>query len=225
MAKTKSKLKTWQGQGQKSRGPVNRVPRLIDHGTSSMIKYASYGNGLNTDGLGNGATYRLYCPGASLGLTGPGPGLVANYSTAKFLPGTMAKWIPTVGTVTPGRIFVAWCDNPEINKNLYLAWFAYDSSPGSTTYSNYANLVRSIGDCRAYTVYNEAIFTMPTKMRRKVYDTNITIDSGTPVFDYDRCVQYGMWVCTDGGATGTGMGVFEFHDNVQAFDITAPNLT
>lgn len=204
----------------------------------AIINYHTLGEPLAAGSNGFGTYYRNWIPGLIApqvdGNPEPqlanatGPALVSYYSSARFLPGTRVRWEPSVSFNTSGRVFVAFTDNPEVAYQAIRAWQAYKASPTTQNYLVYAAKVKGMGSMVSFPVWQETDVAFPTRMRRKRFDTNATVDITSfeePSVDtLDRCCQTSMFVCFDGVSSPSenvvGLGSFWFHDKVDVEGIT-----
>lgn len=187
----------------------NKQPNIKQtSGTSSVVKYSALGQTLSSDVNGDVWYHRLYIPGFSGGLTQTvGPAVVGYYSTGKFQPGTTLRWEPSVSFNTTGRVYVGFTDNPEVIENLR-------PLSGGTA----VNAVKGLGDVISFPVWQETEIPFNTRMRRKMFDTNLTFTSG--IDTVDRCCQTAMFLAVDGMPASTRAGSLWFHDNVAVEGMT-----
>lgn len=190
-----------QGGIRRGRG---QTPKTTGGNDNTVISYNVPGVVLGTAaGVDFIRTARDYVPGLANGLSVPiGPGMVSQYSSAKFLPGTKVKWEPSVSFTTTGRVFVGFTDNPEV----------IVGSAGLTD-AAYAGFVRSLGNVVSFPVWQETEITFPTRLRRKRFDTNKTVAGNVDVFD--RCCQTTMFVWIEGMPASTYAGNFWYHDRID----------
>ncbi len=217
-------------RGQTNANPVkggirrrrNKMPTMSGNGDTSVVKYATLGNDTGTiNGLGRGVYYRTYIPGSGANLTNAsGPAIVSYYSTGKFLPGTSIRWEPSVSFTTPGRVYVAFTDNPEHIQTALTAYTAFINAQTVANYNAYAAIVKGMGSLRSFPVWQETDVPFPTRLRRKRFDVNVT-GGASSVDAADRSVQTAMFCCIDAGpAADTLMGSFHFHDVLDVEGIT-----
>lgn len=177
---------------------------------SQNVRYATLGITLNTgaSGIVDGY-YRAYIPGNASGLVAAsGPAICSYYSTGKFMPGTTAEWIPSVGFTTSGRVYVGYTDNPELAVHI-----------AGTTGSTFANHVKGLGDVISFPVYQSEKWVVPTKLRRRMFDCNASIVASAD--NFDRSMQTTMFVYVEGAPATTAIGGMRFEDNVLVEGITA----
>ncbi len=171
--------------------------------SASIVKYSALGTSVVTDVNGESNYRRLYIPGRSSGLTNTvGPDIVAKYSTGKFTNGTHTRWEPSVSFTTSGRVYVGFTDNPEVMETI-----------NSYTGTTFNNAVKGLGDVVSFPVWQETDVPVPTKLRRKMFDSNEvlgTIDANV----LDRSAQIGIFVAVDGAPINTTLGSMWFHDVV-----------
>lgn len=181
-----------------------RQPTMNQNGGNTLLKYSSIGISVVTDVTGNAQPNRKYIPGCPNDLVNSvGPDVAAYYSTGKFLPGTHARWEPSVSFTTTGRVFVGFTDNPEIIESMETTRTA---NPGA-----YRNLVKGLENVISFPVWQETEVPFPSKLRRKRFDCNETLANSADV--YDRSCQIAMFAAIEGGpAAATTMGSFWFHD-------------
>lgn len=171
---------------------------------ATCISYSSIGRSLTADVSGGGSLYRVYCPGSGTALAGSiGAEIVSCYSSAKFQPPTRARWEPSVGTTSTGRVYVGFTDNPEV-----VATFA-----GFSSLSDQLNFVKGLGNLVSFPVWQETDIAVPMRLRRKLFDTNETVVA-TDVNVLDRSMQVTMIVGLEGGSPSTTVGNMWFHDCV-----------
>jgi len=183
----------------------NRAPQSESAGDSTVVKYSTIGSGITTDSSGLGYTKRFYIPGNATGLAaGIGPALASYYSTGKFTPGTTIRWEPSVSFTTSGRVYVGFTDNPEVIAAINVI------SP----LSSYVAAVKSLGDVVSFPVWQETDVHFPTKLRRKMFDTNSTADT-TDANVLDRSCQITMFAAIDGTPASTSLGGFWYHDRIH----------
>lgn len=195
------------------------APTSSSSGDSTIIKYRTLGQVLATGSSGGYAVgARWYVPGWNGNLTNAtGPDLIANYSSAKFLPGTSVSWEPSVSFTSPGRVYVAWTDNPE---TVVAIGTALAAVVDSTTYLIYSDFVKSLGSVQSFPVWMEKTIQFPTKLRRKRFDVNYST-SLSNVDTLDRSMQTTMFVAIEGcGAGANQLGQFNFHDAVDVEGLT-----
>lgn len=181
-----------------------RQPTMSQNGANTILKYSSIGTSVTTDASGNAQPNRKYVPGYPADLVNPvGADVAAFYSTGKFLPGTHARWEPSVSFTTTGRVFVGFTDNPEIIESM--------ESSRLTAPATYRNLVKGLENVISFPVWQETEIPFPSKLRRKRFDCNETVANAADV--YDRSCQIAMFAAIEGGpAAVTTMGSFWFHD-------------
>lgn len=182
-----------------------------------MVSYNCNGVAVDTKSTtGLGTFRRLYIPGLSSTemIAGAGPVVVSYYSTAVYRPGSRIKWEPSCSFNTTGRLYVGFTDNPEVIVNLNVLREAFKASPSTTTYNAYADLVKGLGSCISFPVWQETELPFPTRLRRKRFDTDT--QPGITTDNLDRACQLAMFVALEAGpATAQVMGNFWFHDNVD----------
>lgn len=201
---------------QKTTNPVNggvrrrrtTAPRMSPNG--SVIEYSVLGATVTSDAASLGRSSRVYCPGTPDFLANAtGPNVCSFYSTGKFLPGSKIRWEPSVSFTTSGRIYVGFTDNPEVAKTIF-------PLAGTT----YVNAIKGLGDVISFPVWQETDVNFPSRLRRKMFDTNISIDY-TNVDVLDRSVQTFMFVAVDGVPASTALGSFWYHDKVMVEGLQA----
>lgn len=192
---------------------------------SSIVRYNTIGVTLGTtnDFTQANCGFRLYVPGnlGSLTSLAPGPRIVANYATGKFLPGTRVVWEPSVSFTTSGRICVAFTDNPEIMKDMINRIGDFALSRTSVNFNNVADVLRNFGNVQSFPVWQETQITVPTNLRRKRFDTNSGIDA-TNVDQLDRSSQIAMFYLVEGVNSESAItcGAFRYSDVVDVEGIT-----
>lgn len=189
------------------------APQIRDAGSdSTIIKYSAIGNVVNS-GTGTTLFDRVYAPGFAGPLANNiGPYTVGAYSTAKFLPGTTARWEPSVSFTTSGRVFVAFTDNPEVAHNYFTGY----------TPAQKVTALKGMSNMRSFPVWQETDVHIPLTLRRKRFDTNANIATEVNVFD--RSCQTFMLCAVEGAPSSTDLGSFWFHDVVSVEGLH-PTLT
>lgn len=158
---------------------------------------------------------RNYVPGSAQSLSNPiGPEIVSSYCTGKFLPGTRARWEPSVSFNTTGRVFCGFCDNPEVSVQIDALFAAALTTGTNTDWNIYLNAIKGLGDMRSFPVWQETEVIVPTKLRRKMFDCNFTV-STIDVNVLDRSMQTTLFIGIEGLNTTGNPGGFWFHDKVQ----------
>lgn len=190
-------------RNQRSRKSQNKLSSATT-GDSNKLKYASLGVTLTTTAGGSVSDYfRLYVPAAAGGLVNTvGPTIASFYSTGKFLPGTMAEWVPSVGFTTSGRVFVGFTDNPEVAFAII----------GQINTPAYGNSVKGLGDVISFPIYQNRQWMIPSKLRRKMFDCNANGAISTDVLD--RSMQIAMFVYIEGCPATTAVGSTRVVDNL-----------
>lgn len=208
--------------GSRGQGTMRRIPKQPRMSTlndnASVVRYRTMSPTIE------GNAYSLYARFMVPGLSGAlnsntvGPGIVANYSTGVFKPGTRCQWLPSVSFNTTGRVYVGFTDNPEAAAALNTLANSVVSSP---TYGLYADAVKSLGNLITFPVWAETDISIPLKLRRKRFDVNANLGSATSDI-LDRCMQTSMWVAFEGFASGgtTSLGTFLFDEVVDVEGIT-----
>lgn len=179
------------------------TPRTSGNGDSTVIAYnvPSIQAGTVTGGVGK--LFRRYIPGLTDNLANSvGPDMICSYSSAKFLPGTKIRWEPSVSFSTSGRVFVGFTDNPEV------ALQAEGLAIGA-----FATFVKGLGNVISFPVWQETEIPFPTRLRRKRFDTNLTVAASVDV--YDRCMQTFMFAYIEGTPADTACGTFWYRDVVD----------
>lgn len=179
----------------------------------TIVEYSVLGNALTTTAAGLSTPGRAYIPGNPGGVVNAtGPTIVAYYSTAKFLPGTKIRWEPSVSFTTPGRVYVGFTDNPEVMASI-----------AGLSGSSWGDAVKGLGDVVSFPIWQETEIAFPTRLRRKMFDTNTTA-TVTDTNSNDRSVQTFMFAYIDGAPASTAVGSFWYHDKVMVEGIQ-PVLT
>lgn len=193
----------------KRRRRNNRTPSIRGTDSNQNVRYATLGISISSSAGGvSEGYYRAYIPGSSSGLTAPsGPSICSFYSTGKFLPGTTAEWVPSVGFTTSGRVYVGYTDNPELVATI-----------AGLSGVSYATAVKSLGDVISFPVYQNEKWAVPTKLRKKMFDANALWVATADVLD--RCMQTTMFVYIEGAPSSTVLGGMRFEDNVMVEGIT-----
>lgn len=189
---------------------------------ASIIRYNTVGDNVDTTGsYAAAAGSRVYIPGSPNGMppSAPGPRIVANYSTGKFLPGTSVRWEPSVSFTQSGRIYVGFTDNPEVIEDVSNRLATYLVTPNSTTYGNLAAVVKGFGNVMSFPVWQETSIQVPSRLRRKRFDTNANASTDADILD--RSAQIAMFYVADGvNELEAFLGSFHYHDVVQVEGVT-----
>jgi hypothetical protein len=74
----------------------------------------------------------------------------------------------------------------------------------------------------SFPIWQETEINFPSKLRRKMFDTNNSITFDVNILD--RCAQIAMFVAVDGAPATTSVGSFWFHDKLHVEGIQ-PTLT
>lgn len=196
-------------------GGVRKRRNSAPTSDGTRIKYNAMQKTFPTVISGYTGEIRPYVPG----LTSPlaqtvGPELVSYYSTGKFLPGTSARWEPSVSFTTTGRVFVGFTDNPEVATSISSLFGAAISAGTGAAWADYANAVKSLGSVQSWPVWQETEVSTPMNLRRKMFDVNenLVVSPDT----YDRSMQVLMCIAVEGLPAGSSSpGGFWFHDHVQ----------
>lgn len=190
-----------QGGIRRGRG---QTPKIVGGSDQTIISYNAAGTTLGTPaGVDYVRAACEYIPGNSNALASSvGPGLLAQYSSGKFISGTKIRWEPSVSFTTPGRVFVGFSDNPEVLVASALL-----------TNAQFGGFIRSLGNVMSFPVWQETDIPFPTRLRRKRFDTNKTTSADVDV--YDRCCQTVMYIWMEGLPASTTVGNFWFHDRVD----------
>lgn len=169
----------------------------------TTLKYRAIGGTYTTNSEGFTFMARAYCPGFNDGSIAGAAGIavLAYYSDGKFLPGTSCRWIPNVGFTTSGRVYVGYSTNPEV----IASW-------NSATSASKTTIIQGLGNTVSFPIYQETDVIVPTELRRRMFDTNESIDL-TDVNQVDRSVQVFMMAVVVGGPADSGIGNFEYHDH------------
>lgn len=196
----------------------NTAPQMNGNADSTVIRYKALGSTTIAYSTAGAADFRAYIPGFNARLAGTaGVDVVSFYATGVFRPGTMLKWEPTTSPTKGGRVFLGFTDNPEIIATIGGLWQTYAQSGASGDYAPFANAVKGLGSVVSFPAWQEYEVAVPSKLRRKRFDTNRTIvltDSNI----IDRCCQVAMFMCADGYdslTAGQGVGGLWYHDVVD----------
>jgi hypothetical protein len=196
------------------------APRIETSGDTAVLRYNCSGTNRDFNASGLGATRRIYIPGfdSNFGtdaadiVTNAGTTIASYYSSAKFLPGTKIRWEPSCSFTTAGRVFVGFCDNPEVVRTILTAQNTFRTSGLTSDYNTYANYVKALGSTISFPVWQETEIPFPTRLRRKRFDideSTLTVDS------LDRNMQTAMFVCLEGGLGAAVVGNFWYHDVLE----------
>lgn len=202
---------------------MNYTPSMRASGRdSAIIRYNTMGNVETFDVTGSTLSRRVFAPGYS-GTGAPvplisttGTDICSYYSSGKFLPGTTIKWTPNVSFNTTGRVYVGFTDNPEVIATLngLLNTYVAGGAPAAAAMVSYRNAVLALGSVMSFSIWQETSIPFPTKLRRKRFDINETMDL-TNADVIDRSVQTCMYCAITGGPTSGVAGQFEYHDVVD----------
>lgn len=163
------------------------------------------------------AEWRFYVPGLDLRLASTaGVDVVSHYATAVFKPGTHIRWEPTISPTKGGRGFVGFTDNPEIMRDIIVAYSDYETTPTLANYAIYSNKVKGLANMQSFPAWQEWECAIPTRLRRKRFDANRNVELFN-VDQLDRCAQVVMFAAFDGIdlESGSGLGSFWYHDVVD----------
>lgn len=196
----------------------NGVTRMSGGADDAVIKSKALGANTVCYGIAGAADFRVYVPGMDTRLASTaGSSVVSYYATGVFRPGTSVRWEPTISPTQGGRMFVGFTDNPEVIRDIYSAWSQYVNSGASGDYATYSNLIKGLGNLVSFPAWQEWESQIPSRLRRKRFDTNTTVD----LFDVDvveRSAQLAMFACADGFTSitaGSVIGSFWYHDVVD----------
>lgn len=204
-----------QYANQPVNGGVRKRRNSAPTSDGTRIKYNAVQQAFPTVTSGYTGEIRSYVPGLKPPLAQTvGPELVSYYSTGKFLPGTSARWEPSVSFTTTGRVFVGFTDNPEVATSIATLFGTALTAGTAAAWGDYANAVKGLGSLQSWPVWQETEVSVPSNLRRKMFDVNETLTIGPDVLD--RSMQTLMAVAIEGLPGGVGNpGGFWFHDNVQ----------
>lgn len=198
-----------------------KMPMLSGSGDSSVVRYSTLGSNVGTGATVSGTVFsRYFCPGYPGGLVNAsGPALTSYYSTGKFMPGTTVRWEPSVSFTTNGRVIVGFTDNPEMIVTVQTLLETFITTPSVANFNAYLAAVKGMGSVRAFPVWQETSLPFPQRLRRRRFDTNVTINTTDPNV-VDRSVQVAMFVAIEGPPLSTTLGSFHFHDVIDVEGIT-----
>lgn len=204
-----------QYANQPVNGGVRKRRNSAPTSDGTRIKYNAMQKVLPNVSSGYTGEIRLYVPGLASPLAQTvGPELVSYYSTGKFLPGTSARWEPSVSFTTTGRVFVGFTDNPEVATTIASLLGTAVSTGTAIAWGDYVAAVKGLGSVQSWPVWQETEVAVPSNLRRKMFDVNENLVVGPDILD--RSMQTLMCVAIEGLPTGVGNpGGFWFHDNVQ----------
>lgn len=202
-----------QGGVRKRRVTAPKMNGTIISYNSTQTNYPAVANGYTGE-------IRRYIPGAPYTLANStGAAIVAQYSTAKFIPGTTIRWEPSVSFNTTGRVFVGFTDNPEVVTQIETLFGTAISTGTVAAWADYLTAIKGLGSCRSFPVWQETEVSFPTRLRRKMFDTNETVASSPDTLD--RCMQTCMFVGVEGYDKTSNPGGFWFHDKLEVEGIHA----
>lgn len=182
---------------------LNSVTSAMAGNDTQRLNYKTLGSTVTTNELGERAVPRYYIPGYSVGLAfSSGAKIASFYSTGKFLPGTRARWVPSVGFTQPGRVYVGFTDNPEVIQAI----------AGFIGTAAYSEAVKGLGNVITFPIYQDHEFMVPSRLRRKMFDTNISSPFGVDTLD--RSCQTAMFALVEGAPLNISVGSFHFTDSL-----------
>lgn len=207
MVKRQNSLMPVQGGVRKRR---NTAPKM----NGTIVEYSSQqANFPAPTAAGFTGEIRRYIPGFISPMASTiGPAIVGSYSSAKFLPGTKSRWEPSVSFNTTGRVFVGFSDNPEVTTQIEGLFGAALVSGLAADWALYLSAVKGLGSVVSFPVWQETEVAFPTRLRRKMFDTNEAVTSNVDI--YDRCLQTCMFIGVEGLNVTANPGGFWFHDKV-----------
>lgn len=138
------------------------------------------------------------------------------YNEYKYLQASM-EYVPSVGPASadaPGRIHVAYIDNPEKIVSFIAA------AAGATALS----YVRSCKNVRSYNLWERFTYNVPLTNRRKLFDTNGTMTTTPGVDEIDRCVQGAIIIAIESISAVITVGTYHFRSRcvVRGLDYAIP---
>lgn len=192
-----------------------RAPAVTDtSGDATQLRYHIISATVTSDAAGNRVLRRNYIVGSNGNgdvLPAPGTAVASYYSTGKFLPGTVAKWCPSVSFNTSGRVFAGFTDNAEVAAQINTLYNTYATTPTTINYTNYADAVKALGNVTSFPIWQETVLQVPTRLRRRMFDINTAADlQNADVLD--RCMQTVLFFAFEGVNTNTVCGITEYHD-------------
>lgn len=199
------------------RGGVRRRRTSQPSFNGTVIDYNVSQSGFDAVSSGHTGLARAYVPGLPYGLVnGIGPAIVSAYSSAKFLPGTSLRWEPSVAFTSTGRVFVGFTDNPEVAVQIRTLLNIAIASGLAADWNAYLTSIKGLGSTISFPIWQETSIVFPTRLRRKMFDTNETINT-LSVDDMDRCMQTSMFLGIEGLPAGTtaSPGGMWYHDKVS----------
>lgn len=189
------------------------APKLSQvNSDSTIVSYNANGRIIKSTGANQDFSVRIYIPGYSSSelQSSAGINVAKSYSTGKFLPGTNIRWEPACSFTTPGRVYVAFSDNPEVIVNML-----------NYGYADYVNAVIGMGNAVSFPVWQETQVNFPTSIRRKRFDVNENVSIAVDVLD--RSAQVAMFVATVGLPSDTVAGNFWYHDKLSVEGLKTVN--
>lgn len=196
-------------------GGVRKRRNTAPKNDGTVVEYSSQqGNFPVPTAAGYTGEVRRYIPGLVPPLASTiGPQIVSSYSSAKFLPGTKIRWEPSVSFNTTGRVYAGFTDNPEVVLQIEQLFATALVSGLAIDWAAYASAVKGLGNVVSWPVWQETEVAFPTRLRRKMFDTNETVSANVDL--YDRCMQTAMFSVVEGLNVTTNPGGFWFHDKLQ----------
>lgn len=208
MVKRQNAMMPVQGGIRKRRATAPKIDGTIIDYNSQQSNFPTVTAGGYTGEIRN------YIPGLIAPLiNGIGPEIVSSYSTAKFLPGTKSRYEPSVSFTTTGRVFVGFTDNPEVAISIGVLFGTALGSGLNADWAAYLTAIKGLGNMVSFPVWQETDVQFPTRLRRKMFDTNFTA-SPTDVNVYDRSMQQTMFIGVEGLNITANPGGFWFHDKL-----------
>lgn len=186
--------------------------RMRGNGDSIDLAYNGGGNPCSTDAGGVDVEWRHYTPGygGNFGVVPAGINVARHYSEGVFHD-CHAVYTPAVGMTTPGRVWMAYVDNPEAVHYI---------TDTLTTDSARLAVLKGIGNVQTGPIWKEMRFRIPPSRRRKAYDVNAAISS-SDINQLDRSNQGTLFVAIEGGpASSSGVGTVWYHDSLRLQNLT-----
>lgn len=168
---------------------------------------------ITTGSLGTSTGYKRQIPSYTDDMDSAPAGAVvaAQYGEGVFSK-SYAKWVPSVGMTTAGRVWLAYIENPE----TIVSFEGYSEAQK-------ASFIKGVANVKCGSIYRELRLDYPGSRRRKAYDTNWTNSAGSADL-YDRCCQGAVIWLIEGAPATTVVGTMFLHDELTLVGLR-PNST
>lgn len=208
--KSLSTLKRALSGGIPQPRPRTRISRMDTGGATVSSKYV-FGSS-NTDGAGTWVGAYKINPASYSGADAGGTVLV-NYQEY-----TLRSWkhtfTPSVGTTTPGVLWIGYYDNPEV---------MYKVDTGVYSVATLLALAKQSPISSSAPIWHPQTLNIPMSKRRKHYSTNST-NPGS-VADADLQIHGVVIMAVEGTPTDTPLGNVSFEYTAVGFHLENNTLT